>query len=497
MALRVLTKVKDNIDYIYEGNDPELWEDYHGINFNRAGKQLEQNVNKLYEQLQREMNAIDSMNGEIAEYNSDAVYQKHHVVFDSTTNKNYRSLVDGNRGFPLNNTTYWKPYKTVEEIVSAISEINEGNIGAILPITDKLSKLDVNTPVFKKVNATTIHLKAGTAVQAGGTLHTYSVDTNVILPTLTPGEDYAIYALSNGTLQAFHDPFNSPAVVPAGSQLIGGFHYSMTSPTETIASGQFATTGAGMIWTQSDVNKIRGINEYSIWDIKFRRSGIPNIPGHPRHQTISMHGFALDPNTKTWVGIYYTSTDTDTNGLSRANSNVASGTVAAKIPKAYGGNGIAVYTARGGLIGPGNWWDLQEVLASQGARHPYEFEFNSFAFGTTEGIVLGGSAVTIPTTKREPKYTSRIGIEQVSGHHYIWGMDSSFREDGTVGWAWNDVTGGRGQYYMRTTLGHVKAIFGSPRSAANAGSRTVGWADYPWYSVWHLGCRACDSLCIL
>lgn len=132
MALRVLTKVKDNIDYIYEGNNPELWEDYHAINFNRAGKQLETNVSKLYTQLEREMIATDTMNGEAWSYDPDVIYQKNWVVFDpQNTNSKYISLKDGNMGNNLNDSEYWKQYASYEDLIKVMGEVNSIKGGAI------------------------------------------------------------------------------------------------------------------------------------------------------------------------------------------------------------------------------------------------------------------------------------------------------------------------------------------------------------------------------
>lgn len=355
-----------------------------------------------------------------------------------------------------------------------------------------LAKKDVFSPCFTKTGASSISIKAGTYVQLNGQAVPFYAETPVIMPTLNAGNDYAIFVNPDGTAEAVEDPFESPAAKPTPESVqIGGFHFGEVGVAETVAGGQFATSGAGMIWTQDDVDMLQGINAYSIWDLRWRRAGMPNIAGSPRNGKPSNHGFALDPHTNKWIAIYYVNTDVDTYGLSRAGSDVASGTVVAKIPRAFGGNGTAIYTTRGGLTGPGNWWDLQEVLASQGARHPYEHEFNSFAFGTTGGKVLGGASSTIPMTKREAGYTSRIGIEQVSGHHWIWSMSTGSAASGS----YVSNTGGRGQQNTSSN----KAILGATRDndAARCGSRTASWSHSGSYSAWRIGARASDDhLCL-
>src|SRR5690606_21567544 len=59
------------------------------------------------------------------------------------------------------------------------------------------SKKDAYSPAFRKVNATSISVKEGTSITVGETNVTYSVETPVVLPVLTPGTDYAIYACAD------------------------------------------------------------------------------------------------------------------------------------------------------------------------------------------------------------------------------------------------------------------------------------------------------------
>lgn len=382
--------------------------------------------------------------------------------------------------------------KLVSEALASISSAASG--GAI-----PLIKPIVYGPTFVKNGPTEVSVRAGTQVQVNGVWYTYSEETAVEFEDPIPGEDYAIFADENFTLHAIHDPFETPASPPTPlSVLIGGFHMGLTPADETLSEGQFATSGAGFHWNQLALEAIKGVNSFSFWDLKFRRKGIVNIPGNPRDGRHSNHGFAFDPYKNVFVAIYFLNSNPDVYGLSRAGSDVASHTNAVVIPRAFNGNGSNKYAARGGLGGPGNWWDLLEALSSQGARHPFEHEFNSFAFGTTEAKVLGGASTTIPATKREKGFTSRIGIEQVSGHHHIWGMDSNFRYNNTS-YDWANVNGGRGQVYNQGSYGITRALFGGARahSASSCGSRAVYWDLYPWGSHWSIGARAVDDLLVL
>jgi hypothetical protein len=193
---------------------------------------------------------------------------------------------------------------------------------------------------------------------------------------------------------------------------------------------------------------------------------------------------AFDPYVRAWAAIYWCPTNHITNGISAAGTDVASGSVLPRIPLAYGGSGAANYAN-------GNWWTFGEIAASFGLRHPTEREFVSAAYGVTENQSLGGASVTIPATARQAGYTSRIGMEQASGHIWTWGADSSYRHDGTAVATNYDVNGGRGQIYMMNSLGLIRVLLGGYRSiAAASGSRASDWNINPWSSDWSIGLRA-------
>ena len=333
--------------------------------------------------------------------------------------------------------------------------------------TTSLQKADKGSPCLVKTGGGTLAVKAGTTVYLSGGVVSFASQTAVTMPTLTAGEDYSVWVLPNGTAQAVANPFSAPTSAPAAGALkIGGFHYGLVAPGTTPAGGSFATSGfsnagGNMVWTQADVDRIAGINEFSIWDLMFRSKG-------------EQHGMAFDPQTRVWWGIYLCSTNHIANGISRYNTDVASGTVLPRIPLVYGGNGTTTY----GLL---SLYEAVEIAASHNCRLPSYEEFMSAAFGVTEGQSLGGASTTIPATARQAGYTSRIGMEQATGHHWIVG--APFGSVGGSGWS----GAGRGSLYSTTGL----PLFGGSRlDAALSGSRCSLWDVATRTSLWSGGLRA-------
>lgn len=329
-----------------------------------------------------------------------------------------------------------------------------------------LYKLDYESPCLLKTGAGTLSVKAGTTVFLSNVPVTFSVNTAVSMPALTGGSDYSVWVKTDGTAVAVVDSFSSPATAPAaGAKKIGGFHYGLVAPATTPAGGSFSTTGftttgGNMVWTQTDVDRIAGINEFSIWDLAWGCRG-------------EQYGMAMDPQTGAWLAIYFCSTNHIANGISKYNTDVASGSVLPRIPLVYGGNGTTTY-------GQLSYYEAVEIAASHGLRLPTYPEFASAMFGVTEGQSLGGSSVTIPATARQAGYTSRIGIEQATGHQYAAGP---FHSVGGSGWAGV----GRGSFYGSSGY----ALFGGYRGEASAsGSRAASFGNSPLYSTWYVSLRA-------
>lgn len=342
-----------------------------------------------------------------------------------------------------------------------------------------LTKLNILAPCIFKTAAGAVSIKAGTVVVTAESTVTFAVDTPVTMPaTLNAGENYAVWVRPNGTSLAMiaptnAGPYNWGAPPSTGAILIGGFHYSLTAPGTTLVGGSFSTTGftnlgGNYVWTQAQVNKIAGINEYSIWDLRFRP------------KTTGLKGFAFDAGTWLWVAIYSCGTDHVNDGPSRAGTNVASGTVLPKIPPAYGGDGEMTY-------GRCSWYEASEIAQSHGCRLLEYNEFASAAFGVTEGQSLGGPSSTIPLTLRQPGYTSRIGLEQASGHATCWGA-TAHGQSGSE-WAGGPNRGSSSGTPFAGRFG------GNRTSAGNSGSRSVFWDIPAWNSYWYTSLRvACDHL---
>lgn len=330
-----------------------------------------------------------------------------------------------------------------------------------------LVKADPSTPCIIKTGATTLAIKAGTHVKIGSGYVSFLSQTDVEMPAvLTPGEDCAVFVHPDGTASAVADPFFAPAAAPVpGALKIGGFHYGLVAPGTTVAGGSFATTGAGMIWAQADVDNIAGINAFSIWDLVYR----PKCD--PRGMTRSDAGF--------WFDIYFCGTEHITNGTSRYNTDVASGTVLPKKPLIFGGNGSAKYTAL-------NWYAANEIALSHSKRLMSYQEFVAAAYGVTEGQSLGGASSTIPATLRQAGYTSKSGGEQMTGHHYAWaaGVYS------VGGIEVLDVAGGRGKLVGQPL---VVTLGGSRAKGEISGSRSCDSGSFVEGSLWSIGLRAaCD-----
>lgn len=201
-------------------------------------------------------------------------------------------------------------------------------------------------------------------------------------------------------------------------------------------------------------------------------------------------------NGRTWVDIYLCGTDTAANGTSKAGTNIASGTVLPKIPAAFGGNGTATYPTL-------NWWVANELARANQKRMLRETEFVDAAFGVTENQSINATVSTYPITQRNAGYTSKYGIEQASGHHWIWGEDSNFyAEVASPTNIWKDLNGNNGDGTGRGLINTFGAaglsrvqLGGSRGGGASSGSRASLWSFYPWYSGWGVGLRAaCEHL---
>lgn len=399
---------------------------------------------------------------------------------ECTVDTDKKTLVVHDGAMPGGNPLLRQDLSNLPSAIIAASKLAAGVLDPML-----FYKADSTTPAFIKTAAGTISVKAGTYAMVAGTMVSFAAQTAVTMPTLVAGTDYAIYVCTDGSIRADSNWSAPTGYTTANSRKIGGFHYGLVAAGTTLAGGSFATTGNGKIWVQSDVDNIAGINMFSIWDLKFRPIG-----ADPR-------GMAL-VNGITWVDIYLCSTDTAANGTSKAGTNIASGTVLPKIPAIFNGNGTATYANM-------NWWVANELARANQKRLMWEHEFVDAAFGVTENQSIDATASTYPTTQRNAGYTSMYGIEQASGHHWVWGQDSNFySEAASPAGSWKDVNvngagTGRGQVFTFGTYGLTRVALGGARTGGViSGSRASNWSNYPWSSNWYIGLRAaCDHMTLV
>lgn len=333
-----------------------------------------------------------------------------------------------------------------------------------------LSKADFGSVCLTRTGNGTASIKAGTSVLVGTTLVTLSTATAITMPTLTAGTDYYVYVSNAGTAQAVAASGTWPTPVvapPANSQLIGGFHY---------APGGNATGTSGG-------NTTAQINEYSMWDLKWRPTSLD-----PRGMTLVADAF--------WMDIYLLNRAPDTNGTSRNNIAIADGetasTTTALIPAKFGGNGTTRYTTQ-------DWWSTAECLMAYGKRLPTVAEMAAAAYGVTENVSRGNDPVTTGlgttnagTSNTDEKFTSKWGVIQASGVLWVWGQEHG---GGTAAASWANTNGGRGQVYQQE---NAVILGGNWVNAANAGSRSASWGLAPSDSDFSVGGRgACDHLLLV
>jgi len=311
---------------------------------------------------------------------------------------------------------------------------------------------------FARTGNGTANIKAGTSVNVVGTAVIIAADTAITMPTLVAGNDYAIYACTDGTVRA-DASFAAPSgYTAANSRQIGGFHFA--------PGGHSGSPGGG--------NSTPQIGIYSFWDLKWR----PTC-ADPRGSVLVANSF--------WSDAYILNTDHPTNGSSKFAATIADGSSPPKVPLAFGGNGSTAYSSL-------TWWEAAEVARSFGKRLPTYDEFAALAYGTTENSSIGSKP---GSTSWAPAYVSKWGVNQASGVMLCWGAEFSFRPDGgATPWNWRNNTNNRGQLYLHSDVGLVASIFGGNwADAASSGSRASDWANYPWNSRGDIGARlVCDHL---
>lgn len=341
-------------------------------------------------------------------------------------------------------------------------------------------------PVFYKYKSSSTASTARVRVRAGSIINGYEYTSYSSLPAITvsdtsnQGQDFGIF-YRNGSFYVKQDNKEDPASETTWGKRIGGFHVGLVPYDATLASAGCNTATSSplvsMVWTQADLDLVKDINEYSIWDLSYR----PKCD--PRGMVCVRDG---NGKGNFWVDIYFLNNNYYNKGTSRANQPMASGAVLPPRAKIAGGNGTALYTTL-------NWYEANEIAFDQNKRLMTYDEFCVAAFGVTENQSLGGSG-TPEQTKHENGYMSKWGIEQATGHIFTWGRTAHgvSLADANVANAWQENIATRGQVYNKPCA----VLFGGSRSfAALSGSRCGNWSDVPSASNWQIGARlACDHL---
>ncbi len=324
-----------------------------------------------------------------------------------------------------------------------------------------------------KTGSGSVHLNTDIRVAVGGVLRKYTSGSPITMPILTAGTDYAIYACADGTLRASAN-FTAPdGYTTLNSRHFGGFHYA--------AGGNATGTTGG--------NTTPAINEYSLWDLKWR----PACPD-PRGMALVAGNF--------WCDIYMLGVNHHADGTSRNNVTIADGSSPPKVPSSFGGNGSDVYSNF-------TWFNASEVMKSHGKSLLDYAEFAAATYGATENQSRGDDPVTtgLGTTNSglsntDEEQTSKWGIIQATGCLLAWGRDLQYYAAGAdfaalIAFAYKNQTGSRGQIYAQNTSGISAARFGGYwDSGANSGSRASYWSGAPWNSTSSIGARGrSDHLC--
>ena len=323
-------------------------------------------------------------------------------------------------------------------------------------------------PLFVKVSPSSIKIPAGLKITVGTesfkiiTDYTLSLATNLLIPeTKIAGTDYFVYAKSDAT---FYISSNENIIT---DRKIGGFHYGLVGESEAITGNKL----------EADMVKIKGINQYSFWDLKYKPTANPK-------------GMFLAGGV--WYDIYLLNSEHITNGTSKAGATIAGGTAEygraiPKIPLEYGGNNTLTY-------GKFTWFQACEIGKAHGKRPVNYAEFPTVAYGVNEqkSSLVNAYETVAGKIEHYPNLTSKYGMEQATGVQWIWGSD--VQGIGGDGWK-TGLTDGRGDIYAYANQPTAVLLGGARGDGVNAGSRASNWNAYVWSSSWYIGCRfACDHL---
>jgi len=367
--------------------------------------------------------------------------------------------------------------------LSVRSTVNNITVSASYAMTASLlggmpntffNKSDWTIPAFVTTNSQSMLVNTNLLIYINNQPYSFASGSTITMPaTMLAGNDYGIYAITNGGLVATYANTSSialggytppPGYNTTNSRLIGGFYFahSGSSPLSVIgrscsttsASLSMSISNTGLVtgdyidvilmtdYTYNTINipvtasnatltfplfhsiesytadtagkvyKINNngiINQYSIWDLKFR----PDCPD-PRGMVLVDKSF--------WTDIWLTGTQYLTNGTSRKGQRIADGENSTSYPLIstnMGGNGSSNY-------GDCTWFSANEVVSHWGKKL---LSYTDFCIAAFNGVTENGSYGTDNQyTCRPPgnQYISKWGMEQSYGIMNIWGSDLNF-----------------------------------------------------------------------
>lgn len=214
--------------------------------------------------------------------------------------------------------------------------------------------------------------------------------------------------------------------------IIGGFHYGLV-PHDFSARNNI---------DEAHAKALAGINAFSVWEEDVH---MPNC---------NPTGMTYVPPIDLWVDIYMLNSMHETFGTSYAGVPFLAG------GSSYGRENPHVYN-------PFLYADFERVAKQSGKSFITFDEFIVAAKGVKEFV----SAINDDdgTTKHNADFISMYGLEQATGHNWIWSERIDNKKAVLLG-------GGRGD-------------------GVDAGSRASSWSYTLSYSNWSIGCRfACDPL---
>ena len=292
----------------------------------------------------------------------------------------------------------------------------------------------------------------GDTYNDGSVVWTCELDTS--FSTSRAGKDFYIFACANAENPLVPDLIVSMhSTVPEGytsanSRKIGGFH-CLCADVGTITDHPLSGYVAG------------DILPCSIWDLNHRPIGEPE-------------GYAYDEGTDMWYSIY---------GLTWSGTW---GSATATQPGRAADDTLALESKYGAEWADGTssekWhcWKIEQILARQKQRLPYQREFMSASLGSNQGTNIYGSADPVTTGGHKDtnnrRMISNIGLEDCCGDHYQWGADVG--QASTSG-SWGNAFDTNDKYQGGQVYGTVyRPLLGVYwNCGASCGSRGSEW-DY-------------------